>query len=147
MTEAALALLGDGTQGAYEAALAALREDTREWWEKRLTWEADDYEYDAEPYRPTGADLQGFLETEVNAWYEQRRLELSHRPLIRSQAFGQSLNSHRLEQFARYETHLDRKLQRTLALLLKLQELRRTAAASPAVSAQSVSQKSSAGSS
>ena len=31
----------------------------------------------------------------------------------------------RLDRLARYETHLDRKLERTLAMLLKLKDLRR----------------------
>ncbi len=31
----------------------------------------------------------------------------------------------RLDRLARYETHLDRKLERTLAVLLKLKDLRR----------------------
>jgi len=30
-----------------------------------------------------------------------------------------------LDRLARYETHLDRKLERTLAMLLKLKDLRR----------------------
>jgi hypothetical protein len=31
---------------------------------------------------------------------------------------------HRLEKLNRYETHLDRKFERTLAMLVKLKELR-----------------------
>jgi hypothetical protein len=45
--------------------------------------------------------------------------------LIREQAFGESLDPHRLDKLARYEVHLDRKLERILAMLLKLQDLRR----------------------
>ena len=37
------------------------------------------------------------------------------------------MDPHRLDKLARYESHLDRKLERTLAMLLKLQDLRRTA--------------------
>ena len=51
---------------------------------------------------------------------------LEARDLIRAQAFGEALNPHRLERLARYEVHLDRKLERILSMLLKLQELRRT---------------------
>jgi hypothetical protein len=46
--------------------------------------------------------------------------------LLRSQALGQALDPERLEGLARYEVHLDRKLERTLAMLLKLKDLRRS---------------------
>jgi hypothetical protein len=45
-------------------------------------------------------------------------------PLIREQAFGEAFDPHQLERLGRYEVHLDRKLERTLAMLLKLKELR-----------------------
>ena len=57
-------------------------------------------------------------------WYAQRRKELENRPLIRAQAFGQSLNPERMTRLARYEVHLDRKLERTLAMLIRLRDLR-----------------------
>jgi hypothetical protein len=61
-------------------------------------------------------------------WYEKRRREFENRPLIRAQAFGEAVDPHRLERLARYEVHLDRKLERMLAMLLKLQDLRRAGA-------------------
>ena len=42
-------------------------------------------------------------------------------------SFGEAVNPYRLERLARYEVHLDRKLERMLAMLFKLQELRRAA--------------------
>jgi hypothetical protein len=60
-------------------------------------------------------------------WYEKQRQDLDHRPLIRAQAFGEAVEPDRLIRFARYEVHLDRKLERTLTMLLKLQEIRRLA--------------------
>jgi hypothetical protein len=127
MTEEGLRLLEHKSPTAYSRALAALREDTREWWEKQLTWETDDYEEGQTPYRADAESLRRFLETEVLLWYENRRLELENRPLIRAQAFGEAVDPNRLERLARYEVHLDRKLERTLAMLFKLQELRRAA--------------------
>ncbi len=38
--------------------------------------------------------------------------------------FGEAFDPRPLGNLARYETHLDRKLQRILSMLLKLQELR-----------------------
>ena len=55
--------------------------------------------------------------------------KIDRRPLIRAQAFGEAVEPDRLERLARYEVHLDRKLERTVAMLLKLQQLR--AAADP----------------
>jgi len=50
--------------------------------------------------------------------------EPANRPLIREQAFGESLDPDKLERLARYEVHLDRKLERSLAMLFRLKELR-----------------------
>jgi hypothetical protein len=124
MTEEALRLLESKSSTAYSHALGALREDTREWWENQLAWDPDDYEEDQTPYRADAESLRRFLEAEILPWYEKRRLELDHRPLIRAQAFGEAVAPDRLEGLARYEVHLDRKLERTVAMLLKLQELR-----------------------
>ncbi len=44
----------------------------------------------------------------------------SNRPLIREQAFGESLDSDKLERLGRHEVYLER----TLAMLLRLNELR-----------------------
>jgi hypothetical protein len=127
LTEEALRVLESKSPSAYSRALAALREDTREWWENQLTWEAGDYEEDQTPYRADAESLRRFLESDVLLWYENRRRELENRPLIREQAFGEAVDPHRLERLARYEVHLDRKLERMLAMLLKLQDLRRAA--------------------
>ena len=45
--------------------------------------------------------------------------------MIQSQAFGEALKPTRLDELSRYEVHLDRKLERVLAMLLKLQDMRR----------------------
>jgi hypothetical protein len=127
MTEEALRILASPSSSAYVRALAALRDDTRRWWEEQLGWNADDYEEDQVAYTADAASLRRFLEAEILAWYEKRRQELEYRPIIRAQAFGEAVDPNRLERLARYEVHLDRKLERMLAMLFKLQELRRTA--------------------
>jgi hypothetical protein len=76
---------------------------------------------------PATADTEGllrFLEGEVLPWFETRKKELANRPLIREQAFGEALDAHKLERLGRYEVHLDRKLERMLAMLLRLKDLR-----------------------
>jgi hypothetical protein len=56
-------------------------------------------------------------------------------PVVRAQAIGESLDPDRLDRLGRYEVHLDRKLERTLSTLIRLQELRRSRAAMPEPSA------------
>jgi len=58
-------------------------------------------------------------------WFETRRKELTNRPLIREQAFGEALDPDKLERLGRYEVHLDRKLERVLSMLLRLKDLRK----------------------
>jgi hypothetical protein len=124
MTEAALRLLNGRSPNAYTRALAKLHENTRESWEEQLARGPDDYEEDETPYSADAESLRRFLQTEIIPWDDNRRLELKHRPQIRAQAFGEAVEPDRLERLARYEVQLDRKFERTVAMLLKLQELR-----------------------
>jgi hypothetical protein len=125
MTRRALELLGSRRNDAYEAALAALREDTRQWWADVLARDPDEFGTDDEPATADAGSLRRFLEGKVLPWFETRRKELANRPLIREQAFGEALDPDRLERLGRYEVHLDRKLERMLAMLLRLKDLRR----------------------
>ena len=51
--------------------------------------------------------------------------EARYQPAIKAQTLGEGLKADQLENLNRYETHLDRKFERTLAMLLKMKELRR----------------------
>lgn len=124
MTRRALELISSRRNDRYEAALATLREDTREWWEERLACDPEELDDGEAPYQADADHLQRFIETQVLAWYGRRRTELEHRPLIREQAFGESLRGEKLEVLARYEVHLDRKLERMLTMLVRLKELK-----------------------
>ena len=120
----ALNLLGSRRNDAYEAALAELREGTQEWWAEFLARKPDELD---EGEKAATADVEGlrrFLEEEVLPWLESRKKEFANRPLIREQAFGESLDPDKLERLGRYEVHLDRKLERMLAMLLRLKDLR-----------------------
>jgi hypothetical protein len=125
MTRRALELIASRRNDRYEAAVAALREDTRDWWAERLSCDPEELDEGEAPYRADPDHLQRFIETQVMAWYGRRRTELEHRSLIREQAFGESLKGDKLEVLARYEVHLDRKLERMLTMLVRLKELRR----------------------
>ena len=80
----------------------------------------DELEEDEEPLVADVESLRRFLEGEV-------RKELSNRPLIREQAFGEALDPDKLERLGRYEVHLDRKLERMLAMLIRLKDIRASA--------------------
>jgi hypothetical protein len=124
MTRRAIAILGSRRNDAYEAALAALREDTQAWWADTLARPRDELEEDEAPASPDVGGLLRFLEAEVMPWLENRKNELANRPLIREQAFGEALDPDKLERLGRYEVHLDRKLERMLSMLLRLKDLR-----------------------
>ena len=124
MTRRALDLLGSRRNDPYEAALAALREDTRDCWADILSRDPDELDEDEEPATADATGLRRFLEGEVLPWFETRKKELANRPLIREQAFGEALDPDKLERLGRYEVHLDRKLERILAMLLRLKDLR-----------------------
>jgi hypothetical protein len=127
MTRRALDLLRSKRNDTYETALAALREDTRDLWVDVLARDPDELEDDEAPASADDEGLRLFLETEVLPWFEDRKKELANRPLIREQAFGESLDPEKLDRLARYEIHLDRKLERMLAILLRLKDLRQGA--------------------
>ena len=58
--------------------------------------------------------------------HTQCQTEFRHRPLIRAPALGAMFDPDRLEQLSRYEVHLDRKLESTLAMLIRRRERRHT---------------------
>ena len=123
-TRRALDMLGSRRNDAYEAALAALREDTQKWWADLLARNPDELDEGEKPATADSDGLRGFLEDEVLPWLENRKKELVNRPLVREQAFGELLDPDKLERLGRYEVHLDRKLERMLAMLLRLKDLR-----------------------
>jgi hypothetical protein len=124
-TRRALDILDGSSGDLYAAALAELRDDTQEWWAETLACVSEEMEDGKEPATADVSGLRRFIESEVLPWFEARERDLSHRHLIREQAFGEAVDPDKLERLGRYEVHLDRKFERTLAMLLKLKELRR----------------------
>ena len=114
-TKKASAILRKGGDRAYDKALRALLPDTREWWQEYV----DDEEYTADA---TG--LEAFIHEHVTPFVCQQEKESRHHDAIVNQALGEGLQAYRLEKLSRYETHLDRKFERTLAMLIKLKDLR-----------------------
>ena len=120
--ERALAVLDAGGGEAYDRALAALDGQAREKWEEML---AALLEAPATATIMMPDALADWLRSHLKPALEPRLAALTHREAIRAQAIGDAFNGERLQNLARYETHLDRRLEKILTVLLKLQQLRR----------------------
>ncbi len=120
MTQRALNILGAGGPRAYTDAVAALREDTRSYWNECLADPPDD----GLAYAATPQALQAWINRHWKEWYESPITQLEHCDVIRDQALGTAYGASRWEMVTRYEVHLDRKLEWTLAMLVRLKELR-----------------------
>ncbi len=120
----ALSILRTGKEDAYQRALDVMVPGTREWWLETLEEWVEEPEPD---YEATAESLSEWLEEEAITYYRKRDVELANREMIREHALGEALTANAFEGLARYEVHLDRKLERTLAMLIRLQDLRRTA--------------------
>jgi hypothetical protein len=113
----ALRLLKQKSESSYSGAVAALGEPIRSMWNEELEDARRGWGKDAE-------SLEYFLQIIALPSCEQRQREYEYRPLIRAQALASAVSPARLEGLARYEVHLDRKFERVLSILFKLQDLR-----------------------
>ena len=103
--------------GTYADTIAYLEEDTLEWWDDE---QADD---DAR-YSTDARGLRNFIEMKLLPWLEGLGKESSERPEVRVQAHGESLDPARLGVLYALDERLTRQFEKTLAMLIKLQELR-----------------------
>lgn len=117
-TTRAVQILRLGGARAYKRALQALTPRSAESWADNL----EDGDATA-----TADDLSKYLNDFLLPFCRQMVVEVQGHEAIKAQTLGEGLQAHRLEKLNRYETHLDRKFERTLAMLLKLKELRRSA--------------------
>lgn len=112
--------------GSYQSGLKALGEDGREY-EKE--WLGEEWEYDQGSLPVTfGKDAQSlaiFIEREILPDYTKVEIVARHWAEVSDQLKGETAPIEKMEQLSRYETALDRKFERTLAMLVKLQEIRR----------------------
>ena len=118
-TNKASAILRKGGDRAYDKALRALLPDSRDWWDSYV--EEEEYSADA-------VGLASFITEHLSPLCHQQEKESRHHDAIVNQTIGEGLQAYRLEKLSRYETHLDRKFERTLAMLIKLKDLRSTRA-------------------
>lgn len=131
MTRRAIAILETGDPAAYPEALAALRADTVNWWENVVADDEhthpDGKQQEGDSYRPyarNAAQLLRFLTDETMENHRSTRGELLRRPAIRLEAQGESVDPFRMNLLLTLDERLARLFEKTLAMLLKLQELR-----------------------
>ena len=114
-TQKAAAILRKGGPNAYTKALRALMQDSRDWWDEQI---------EEEEHPATAEGLAEFIRDSLEPICYRMVQEARFTPAIKAQTVGEGLRAHMLEKLNRYETHLDRKFERTLAMLLKLKSLR-----------------------
>jgi hypothetical protein len=117
---------------SYDDALLALdKEDQNEWINNWLgenddnQTEEDEEQFADEYYKTSTEDLLLYIE-DLKKRYETRIYELENRSKVKHQALGKSFfYDKELNKYMRYESHLDKKFEKTLAMLIKLQDLRK----------------------
>jgi hypothetical protein len=113
--EKAAAILRKGGPNAYTKARRALIPESRDWWDEHV---------EEEEHPATAEGLAEFIRETLEPICFRMAREAQFTPAIKAQTLGEGLRPHLLEKLNRYETHLDRKFERTLAMLLKLKDLR-----------------------
>jgi hypothetical protein len=106
---------GGANANAYAKARRVLAPESRACWERDVA--EGTYQADAE-------SLAGYIRDILEPIMDGLAKQARHQAAIKAQTLGEGLQPHRLENLNRYETHLDRKFERTLGMLLKLNEMR-----------------------
>jgi len=114
-TQKAAAILRKGGMGAYEKARRALVAESRDWWDQHV---------EEEEHEATADGLATFIRETLEPICIRMEKEVRYQPEIKAQTLGEGLQAGRLLSLNRYESHLDRKFERTLAMLIKLKQLR-----------------------
>ncbi len=110
--QAARKRLDAGDRGAARQAIALLTEEYQR------------MRYSRERYGETVQYVERFLEEEAAAKLQRDRSLLWSTDILRQQVIGSAMSNMPMDPIAKYEAHLDRKFERTLAMLLKLKAVR-----------------------
>lgn len=111
---------------SYEDGLAALPRDDRDNWENEEGLKGSKYGSfgDRCNYVDTPESLLSWV-IKAKKHYEKRIYELESRSKVKQHILGKSfLLDKEIDKYIRYESHLDRKFEKTLAMLIKLQDIR-----------------------
>jgi len=117
---------------SYDDAVVVLDEEDQNEWINNWLGENDDnqneedeerfvYEY----YTASTEDLLLYIE-DLKKCYEKSIYELENRSKVKHQALGKTFfHDKELNKYMRYESHLDKKFEKTLAMLIRLKDLRK----------------------
>ena len=119
-TQAALMRLEAGGKDAFVEALAFLRDDSREWWEQTVEDEGDRFTCNAD-------GLAHFINFKLLPMLREMLQEAEERPSVRLQAWGESLEPHKMNTLFGLDERLCRQFEKAMGMLIKLQELRANA--------------------
>ena len=75
-------------------------------------------------FQANAQSLATYIHDVLEPVFDGLEKQFRYQSAIKTQTLGEGLQAHKLEQLSRYEIHLDRKFERTLAMLLKMKELR-----------------------
>lgn len=114
--EKVLHILRKGGTKAYEKAVKAMPLEDQETWQD---WVME------EEFSPTIEGLKEYIDSHVWPLAVTMDIEALYHFAIKNQTLGEGLKPIELESLCRYETHLDRKFQRILGMLVKLKEMRK----------------------
>jgi len=92
-----------------------LIQESRDWWDEHV---------EEEEHLANAEGLAEFIRDSLEPICYRIVKEAEFTPAIKAQTLGEGLRPRLLANLNRYETHLDRKFERTLAMLLKLKDLR-----------------------
>lgn len=112
---------------SYDDALVVLdEEDQNNWINNWLGEDEEDHEQSSDEYYTASTeDLLLYIE-DLKKRHGSRIYELENRSKVRHQALGKTFfYDKELNKYMRYESHLDKKFEKTLAMLIKLQDLRK----------------------
>jgi hypothetical protein len=107
----ALSILEAGRPDAYEQALAALRDDSREFWINNGTGD------DPQSYPPNAEGLANFIRRELMPLLEQQKTEATMRQAVRVQAWGESLDPNYMDRLMQLDERLTRQYEKLLGML------------------------------
>lgn len=122
--EAAERLLEANTKDCYAQSLACLPEETAEWFLQTCETE--------EKYNQDRESLLRFLTVEVLPFFRQDRAGAEAGSVVRLQAWGESLDPHRMDRLMQLDERLTRQYEKLLGML---ERARRCSTAKPARSA------------
>ena len=106
----------------YKTVVARLDEDMRDWWAGEL----NETEDGKPKYQEDCASLKTFLAGDALPWRRGWLTVNAARPAIRAQAIAESFDPVRLRQLWDMEARLDRQFEKSLGMLIRLQEMRTT---------------------